>query len=74
MHDVRALPPRLSVGYRTFGSNLLMSAELVPIAAIRRFSQKTFRGVISRDYAELIDRAQLSSDAEEKTWKRKAIA
>jgi hypothetical protein len=51
-----------------------MSAELVPIAAIRRFSQKTFRGVISRDYAELIDRAQLSSDAEEKTWKRKAIA
>jgi hypothetical protein len=52
-----------------------MSAELVPIAAISQIlPKKSFRGVISRDYAELIDRAQLSSDAEEKTWKRKAIA
>jgi hypothetical protein len=40
IHDVRALPPRLSVGYRTFGSNLLMSAELVPIAAISQILPK----------------------------------
>jgi hypothetical protein len=74
---VRALPPRLSVGYRTFGSNLLMSAELVPIAAISQILPK----IVPRHdqprlfaVAELIDRAQISSDAEEKTWKLKVIA
>jgi hypothetical protein len=39
---VRGVLSRLSVGYRTIGSNLLIAAELVPIAAISQILPKIF--------------------------------